>query len=288
MFKRVLGIRGVRCFSCTAGRLANKVALVTGASSGIGREACIIFAREGAKVVACDVNKQGLDDTVSHILSQGGSATAQIVDVSKAEQFREAVKIAEGQYGGLHVVFNNAGVMLSGDDDAENTSEDTWNKTFDINVKGVWYGCREALPALRRSGGGSVINTASFVALRGAATAQLAYTSSKGAVLAMTRELACIHARENIRFNALCPGPIRTDLLMKFLDDEEKRQRRLVHLPMGRFAEAEEMAKAALFLASDDSSYVNGTDFLVDGGLCSAYVTSDKKVSPWRDVPLQD
>jgi len=286
MWKR-LNIRGIRCFSTANGRLANKVALITGASSGIGREASILFAKEGCKVVACDVNKQGLDETVSHILSLGGSATAQIVDVSNADQFKDAVQVAESKYGGLHVVFNNAGVMLDGDDDAETTTEEIWNKTFDINVKGVWYGCRAALPAIRRSGGGSVINTASFVALRGAATAQLAYTSSKGAVLAMTRELACIHARENIRFNALCPGPIRTDLLMKFLNDEEKRQRRLVHLPMGRFAEAEEMAKAALFLASDDSSYVTGTDFLVDGGLCGAYVTSDKKVSPWRDVPLE-
>merc|ERR1719461_2464148 len=205
------------------------------------------------------------------------------VDVSKAESFRAAVAQAESQFGGLHVVFNNAGVMMGGDDDAETTTEQIWDTTFDINVKGVWYSCRESLPALRRSGGGSVINTASFVALRGAATAQLAYTSSKGAVLAMTRELAVIHARENMRFNALCPGPLRTKLLMDFLSDEEKRQRRIIHLPTGRFGEADEMAKGALFLASDDSSYVTGTDFLVDGGLCAAYVTDDKQVSPWKE-----
>merc|ERR1719356_1705754 len=200
-------------------------------------------------------------------------ATALQCDITKAEQIRAAVALAEKDFGGLHIVFNNAGVMLSGDDDAETTTEEIWDRTFDINVKGVWYGCREALPALRRSGGGSVINTASFVALRGAATPQLAYTSSKGAVLAMTRELAVLHARENMRFNALCPGPLRTKLLMDFLDSEEKKSRRIVHLPTGRFGEAEEMAQAAVFLASDEASYVNGTDFLVDGGLCAAYVT---------------
>lgn len=147
--------------------------------------------------------------------------------------------------------------------------------TFDINVKGVWYGCKYGIPALKRSGGGSIINTASFVALLGAATPQLAYTSSKGAVLAMTRELAVIHARENIRVNALCPGPVRTDLLMDFLNTEAKKQRRLVHVPMGRFGEAKEMAYGALFLASDESSYVTGTEFLVDGGLTAAYVTPE-------------
>jgi len=266
---------GVRAFSTGNGRLANKVAIVTGAAAGIGRESAILFSREGCKVLACDLNIAGCEQTVSEITSAGGEAIAQRVDVSRAESLREAVNRAEKDFGGLHIVFNNAGVMLSGDDDSETTTDEIWDKTFDINVKGVWYGCREALPALRRSGGGSIINTASFVALRGAATAQLAYTSSKGAVLAMTRELSVIHARENIRFNALCPGPIRTDLLMKFLDTEAKRQKRLVHVPAGRFAEAKEMAWAALFLASDESSFINGTDFLVDGGLCAAYVTPE-------------
>jgi len=268
-------VSGVRQFSTSNGRLANKVAIITGAAAGIGRESALLFSREGCKVLACDLNMAGCEQTVEEVRKIGGTAIAQQVDVGSADSIRAAVAEAEKQFGGLHVVFNNAGVMLSGDDDAETTTEDIWDKTFDINVKGVWYGCREALPALRRSGGGSVINTASFVALRGAATAQLAYTSSKGAVLAMTRELSVIHARENIRFNALCPGPIRTDLLMKFLDTEQKRQKRLVHVPAGRFAEAKEMAWAALFLASDESSYINGTDFMVDGGLTAAYVTPE-------------
>jgi NAD(P)-dependent dehydrogenase (short-subunit alcohol dehydrogenase family) len=172
-------------------------------------------------------------------------------------------------------MFNNAGVMHSADDDAVSTEEMIWDLTMDINAKGVFLGCKYGIPALRRAGGGSIINTASFVALLGAATPQVAYTASKGAVLAMTRELAVVHARESIRVNALCPGPLRTELLMKFLDTEEKKQRRLVHIPMGRFGEAAEMAKAALFLASDDSSYVTGTEFVVDGGITAAYVTPE-------------
>jgi NAD(P)-dependent dehydrogenase (short-subunit alcohol dehydrogenase family) len=172
-------------------------------------------------------------------------------------------------------MFNNAGIMHSDDDDAISTEIDIWDLTMDINARGVFLGCKFGIPALRRAGGGSVINTASFVALLGAATPQVAYTASKGAVLAMTRELAVVHARENIRVNALCPGPLRTELLMKFLDTDEKRQRRLVHIPMGRFGEAAEMAKAALWLASDESSYVTGTEFVVDGGITAAYVTPE-------------
>jgi len=275
MFKQALRKLNCRTFSTSTGRLANKVALVTGTSAGIGRESALLFAQNGAKVVCCDMNLADTEKVVAEIREAGGFAVASQCDISKAEQIREAVALAEKDFGGLHIVFNNAGVMLNGDDDAETTTEEIWDKTMEINVKGVWYGCREALPALRRSGGGSVINTASFVALRGAATPQLAYTASKGAVLAMTRELSVIHARENIRFNALCPGPIRTDLLMKFLDTPEKRNKRLVHVPMGRFAEAKEMAHAAVFLASDESSYVTGTDFMVDGGLCAAYVTPE-------------
>ena len=163
--------------------------------------------------------------------------------------------------------------MHSDDDNAMTTEESIWDLTMNINAKGVFLGCKYGIPALQRAGGGSIINTASFVAILGAATPQVAYTASKGAVLALTRELAIIHARENIRVNALCPGPLRTELLMKFLNTEEKKQRRLVHIPMGRFGEAKEMAYAALFLASDESSFVTGTDFLVDGGITSAYVT---------------
>ena len=165
--------------------------------------------------------------------------------------------------------------MHSDDDNAVTTEESVWDLTMNINVKGVFFGCKYAIPAIRRAGGGSIINTASFVALLGAATPQIAYTASKGAVLSMSRELAVIHARENIRVNALCPGPLRTELLMKFLSTEEKKQRRLVHIPMGRFGEAKEMAYAALFLASDESSYVTGTEFVVDGGITAAYVTPE-------------
>ncbi|MGV3721815.1 MAG: SDR family oxidoreductase, partial [Actinomycetota bacterium] len=167
------------------------------------------------------------------------------------------------------------GVMLAADDDAVSTEEDVWELTMAINARGVFLGCKYGIPALRRAGGGTIINTASFVALLGAATPQLAYTASKGAVLAMTRELAVIHAREGIRVNALCPGPLRTELLMKFLDTPEKAQRRLVHIPMGRFGEAREIANAALFLASDESSFVTGATFLVDGGITASYVTPE-------------
>ena len=173
------------------------------------------------------------------------------------------------------VLFNNAGIMRHDDDDAVNTEEAVWDITMAVNLKGVYLGCKYGIPALRRAGGGSIINTASFVALVGAATPQLAYTASKGGVLAMTRELAIVHARENIRVNALCPGPLRTELLMSYLNTEEKKQRRLVHVPMGRFGEAKEMAYAALYLASDESSYVTGTEFTVDGGLTAAYVTPE-------------
>ncbi len=209
------------------------------------------------------------------MVQSAGSALYCHADVSKAADCERMVGVAEEAFGKLDILFNNAGIMHSSDDDAIQTTEDVWDLTMAINLKGVFLGCKYGIPALQRSGGGSVINTASFVALLGAATPQLAYTASKGGVLAMTRELAIIHARENIRVNALCPGPLRTELLMKFLNTEEKKQRRLVHIPMGRFGEAEEMARAALYLASDDSSYVTGTEFVVDGGITAAYVTPE-------------
>ena len=186
-----------------------------------------------------------------------------------------AYKGAEKKYGKLNVLFNNAGIMDSRDDNAQVTEEEVWDLTMAINLKGVFLGCKFGIPAMQRAGGGSIINTASFVGLMGAATPQVAYTASKGGVISLTRELAVIHARENIRVNALCPGPLRTELLMKFLDTEAKKQRRLVHIPMGRFGEAKEMAKAALFLASDESSYTTGAEFVVDGGITSAYVTPE-------------
>ncbi len=258
-------------------RLKGKTALITGAGSGIGRESALLFAREGARVVVADVADDPGKDVVADIEAEGGQAAFVHADVSSPDDAQEMVAFAERTFDGLDVLFNNAGISHPADDDAVSTALDVWEQTMAINLRGVFLGCKYGLPALRRRGGGVVINTASFVATLGAATPQLAYTASKGGVLALTRELAVIHARENIRVIALSPGPLRTELLMKYLDTEEKRQRRLVHIPMGRFGEAAEIAKAALFLASDDSSFLTGTNFLVDGGITAAYVTPESQ-----------
>ncbi len=214
-------------------RLKDKVALITGAGSGIGRETALLFAAEGAQVVAVDIHTDGAKQVVREIETRGGQAVFVRADVSKAADCEQMVETAERMFGKLNVLFNNAGIMHSDDDNAVSTEESVWDLTMAINLKGVFLGCKYGIPALRRAGGGSIINTASFVALLGAATPQLAYTASKGGVLAMTRELAVIHAREHIRVNALCPGPLRTELLMSFLNTDEKKQRRLVHVPDG-------------------------------------------------------
>ena len=254
-------------------KLKDRTALITGAASGIGRETALLFAAEGAAVVLADINDGDGNATAEQIRAAGGKAVYVHADVARADDCRKMVETAESRFASLHILFNNAGIMHSRDDNAEMTEEDVWDLTMAVNLKGVFLGCKYGIPALKRAGGGAIINTASFVAVLGAATPQLAYTASKGGVLAMTRELSVIHARENIRVNALCPGPLHTELLMKFLDTEEKRQRRLVHIPMGRFGEAQEMARAALFLASDDASYITGSTFMVDGGITAAYVT---------------
>jgi len=256
-------------------RLKDKVALITGAGGGIGRETALLFAREGAAIVAVDINDEDGEATAAEVIAGGGRASSVHADVSLARDCQKMIAAAEATYGKLDVLFNNAGISHAEDDDAINTSEAVWDLTMQVNVKGVFLGCKYGIPALQRAGGGSIINTASFVAVLGAATPQLAYTASKGAVLSMSRELALIHAREHIRVNALCPGPLRTELLMKYLDTEEKRNRRLVHIPMGRFGEAHEIAKAALYLASEESSFVTGSTFLVDGGITAAYVTPE-------------
>jgi NAD(P)-dependent dehydrogenase (short-subunit alcohol dehydrogenase family) len=256
-------------------RLDGKVALVTGAGSGIGRESARLFATRGAAVVVVDVTDAAGQETVAAVTAEGGRAVYVHADVSTAADCARMVAEAEQRFGKLDVLFNNAGLMHPGDDDAVSTEEAVWDLTLAVNAKSVFLGCKYGIPALRRAGGGSIINTASFVARMGAATPQVAYTASKGAVLALTRELAVVHARENIRVNALCPGPLKTELLMKFLDTETKRQRRLVHIPMGRFGLAAEIAQAALFLASDTSSFITGTDFLVDGGITAAYTTPE-------------
>ena len=256
-------------------RLEGKVALITGGGGGIGRQTALAFAAEGARIVATDVNSEAGAETVSLVEEAGGEALYQDADVSKAADCEAMVQAAEDQFGRLDILFNNAGIMHPEDGDAVATEEEIWDLTMNINLKGVFFGCKYGIPAILRAGGGSVINTASFVAVLGAATPQLAYTASKGGVLAMTRELAVIHAREGVRVNALCPGQLKTKMLMDFLDTEEKKQRRLVHVPMGRFGEAKEMAQAALYLASEESSYVTGTTFMVDGGITSAYVTPE-------------
>ena len=231
------------------------------------------FAAEGASVVIADVVDG--DDAVEAIAAAGGEASFVRCDVTDPASVENAVEFAVETYGGLHVLYNNAGVMLSDDDNPVTTSVETYQRTMDINVLGTMLGCKYAIPAMQKSGGGSIVNVASFVAHMGAATPQVAYTASKGAVLAMTREIAVIYARQGVRCNALCPGPIMTPLLAKFLSDDAKRNRRLVHIPMGRFGEPTEIANGALFLASDESSWMTGQSLIIDGGITAAYVTPE-------------
>lgn len=256
-------------------RLEGKVAVITGTAGGIGRATALRFAEEGAAVVGADVSVDANAETTRLVEDAGGKMINATVDVTDDSSVATLFELAESEFGRVDIIFNNAGVMLPGDGDAIATTDAVIDQTLAINVKGVLHGCRHGIPALRRAGGGSIINTASFVASVGAATPQIAYTASKGAVLSLTRELAVIHAREGIRVNALSPGPLQTEMLMSFLDTEEKRQRRLVHVPMGRFGQAAEMANAALFLASDESSYMTGANLQVDGGLTAAYVTPE-------------
>ena len=256
-------------------RLQGKVALITGGASGMGRVASMLFAAEGAQVVLTDLNDELGQATASEITDSGGQALYFHADVSRETNAKAMVQAAVQQFGGLHILYNNAGVMLPADGSVHTTEESVWDTTLAVNVKGVAFGCKYGVPAMLASGGGSIINVASFVAWLGAATSQTAYTASKGAVLAMTREIAVEYARKGIRCNALCPGPIETPLLMQLLSDEEKKQRRFIHIPMGRLGQAEELAKAALFLASDDSSYMTGTSLIVDGGITAAYVTPE-------------
>jgi NAD(P)-dependent dehydrogenase (short-subunit alcohol dehydrogenase family) len=256
-------------------RLKDKVALITGAGSGIGREAALLFAREGASVVVAEVADDAGRQTAADIEKAGGRAHFVHADVSRGDDARGMIEEAEKKYGRVNVLFNNAGVFPDADGSVLDTDEDTWDFVLRVNLKGIFLGCKYGIPALLRAGGGSVINTASFVALMGAATPQIAYTASKGGVLALTREVAIEFARKGIRVNALCPGPVDTPLLQQLFSDPARRERRLVHIPMGRLARADEVAKAALFLASDESSYINGATFTVDGGITAAYTTPE-------------
>jgi NAD(P)-dependent dehydrogenase (short-subunit alcohol dehydrogenase family) len=257
------------------GRLRNKTALITGAASGIGRETARLFASEGASLLLADVDLAGGAALAAELEAAGFAARFVPTDVARGDQVAGAVAEAERAFGALHVLFNNAGIFPDGDGSPVDTDEAVFDRVMAVNLKGVFLGCKHGIPALLRAGGGSIVNTASFVAVMGSATSQIAYTASKGGVLAMTREIAVEYARRGIRANALCPGPVDTPLLQQLLADPAARARRLVHVPMGRLARADEVAHAALFLASDESSYVNGASFLVDGGITSAYVTPE-------------
>jgi len=254
------------------GRLDGKVAVITGAGGGMGREAAIVFADEGAQVCAADIDGAAAEQ----VASEAGDALAVQVDVADGESVQAMYAAAAERFGGIDVLYNNAGISPADDDSILETEEDAWDRVQNVNTRGVYLCCKHGIPYLLERGGGSVINVASFVALLGAATSQISYSASKGAVLSMSRELGVQFARQGIRVNALCPGPVETPLLLRiFGDDPAAYERRRIHLPMGRLAKPREIVNAALFLASDESSYVNAATFLVDGGLTAAYVTPE-------------
>jgi len=253
-------------------RLQDKVVVITGAGGGMGREAALLFSEEGARVCVADVDAEQGERTAADC----ADGFFQYADVTDPESVAALYAAAAERFGGIDVLYNNAGIMPADDASILDTDLDAWNRVLTVNATGVFLCCKHGIPHLLERGGGSVINVASFVALMGAATSQIAYTASKGAVLSMSRELAVEFARRGVRVNALCPGPVETPLLMRlFADDPAAFERRRVHLPMGRLAQAREIASAALFLASDESSYVNGATFTVDGGITAAYVTPE-------------
>jgi len=257
-----------------SGRLLGKVCVITGAGGGMGREAAVLFTQEGARVCAADVDLAAAEETASLCVPE--SAVAVRANVASAVDVAAMYAHAAERFGGIDVLYNNAGISPGDDGSVLETEEEAWQRVQDVNVKGVFLCCKHGIPYLLERGGGSVINVASFVAILGAATSQISYTASKGAVLSLSRELAVQFARQGVRVNALCPGPVETPLLLRiFGDDQAAYDRRRVHLPMGRLAKPREIVNAALFLASDEASYVNGATFLVDGGLTAAYVTPE-------------
>ena len=255
------------------GRLDGKVCVITGAGGGMGREAATLFTAEGARVCAADVVLDAVEETVEMCT---GEAFAARIDVSDEHAVEEMMAATAERFGGIDVLYNNAGISPADDASILDTELDAWERVQAVNTRGVYLCCKHGIPYLLEGGGGSVINVASFVALVGAATSQISYTASKGAVLSLSRELAVQFAREGVRVNALCPGPVETPLLLRIWSETPgAAERRLVHLPMGRMAQPREIVNAALFLASDEASYVNGATFLVDGGLSAAYVTPE-------------
>ena len=254
------------------GRLDGKVAVITGAGGGMGREAALLFAAEGAQICVADVDAEAAERTAA----EAGAAFAAAVDVADSASVERMMRETAERFGGIDVLYNNAGISPADDAGILETEPDAWDRVQAVNAKGVFLCCKHGIPHLLDRGGGSVINVASFVALLGAATSQISYTASKGAVLAMTRELAVQFARQGIRCNALCPGPVETPLLLNIYgSDPAALERRRIHWPTGRLAKPREIVNAALFLASDESSYVNGATFVVDGGLTAAYVTPE-------------
>ncbi|MEV0700691.1 3-oxoacyl-ACP reductase [Saccharopolyspora sp. NPDC050389] len=250
-------------------RLQDRVAVITGGASGIGLATARRFTAEGAKVVIADVDP----DTGKRAADEVGGLFVQ-TDVTDGEAVERLFATADAEFGAVDIAFNNAGISPPDDDSILDTGIEAWQKVQEVNLTSVYLCCKHVLPYMRRQGRGSIINTASFVAVMGAATSQISYTASKGGVLAMSRELGVQFAREGIRVNALCPGPVNTPLLQElFAKDPERAQRRLVHVPMGRFAEPTEIAAAVAFLASDDASFITASQFLVDGGISGAYVT---------------
>jgi NAD(P)-dependent dehydrogenase (short-subunit alcohol dehydrogenase family) len=250
-------------------RLQDRVAVITGAGGGIGLASALRLAAEGARVVAVDI-----DETAGKAAAEQTAGMFVAADVSSEADVRRMYQAAVARHGRIDIAFNNAGISPPEDDSILTTGLDAWRRVQDVNLTSVYLCCREVLPYMRRQGAGSIINTASFVAVLGAATSQISYTAAKGGVLAMSRELGVQFAREGIRVNALCPGPVDTPLLRElFAKDPERAARRLVHVPMGRFAEPGEIAAAVAFLASDDASFITASAFLVDGGITGAYVT---------------